>query len=255
MDFETIIQMLSKGSAQAVTTMSDASEEAKELKAFLYVKTNIERDLRAKLADSIDEKKIIFLCGSSGDGKSEIFRRTIDDYNDEFEFHLDATHSFHPDKTAIETLDDRFRRFEKGSKSLVVGINIGMLGNYAAEGCDDHEEIRDTINTYLEDAKHDENLCAFVCFEDYPKFELDDTRVSAPFIGRLDDQVLAEPKQIPASEDACYMIRAVQERGGTAAHIVLGCPVRGGHHNSLFDIDEDVMGWGVDLMDAIVLRN
>ena len=68
----------------------------------------------------------------------------------------------------------------------------------------------------------------------------------------LDEQVLSKPKQIPASEDAGYLIQAVQQRGGQAAHIILGCPVRGGHHNSLFDIDEDVMGWGVDLMAAVI---
>jgi len=93
--------MLSKGSAEAVTTLEHATEEAKELKSFLYVSTLLESDLREVLDRSKGEKVIIFVCGSSGDGKSEVFRRTIADYQPAFSFHLDATHSFRPEKNAI----------------------------------------------------------------------------------------------------------------------------------------------------------
>jgi len=34
-----------------------------------------------------------------------------------------------PQKDAIQTLDEQFADFKKGKQSLVVGINIGMLGS------------------------------------------------------------------------------------------------------------------------------
>lgn len=40
------------------------------------------------------------------------------------------------------------------------------------------------------------------------------------------------------SDDACWMMKRVQERGGKATYIGLGATTRAGHHNSCFDFDE-----------------
>ena len=40
--------------------------------------------------------------------------------------------------------------------------------------------------------------------------------------------------------------------GGEATFIGLGCDTRGGHHNPTFDIDEDLLQWGVDILYGIV---
>lgn len=50
--------------------------------------------------------------------------------------------------------------------------------------------------------------------------------------------------QVPASEDATFMTRAVNEGGGQACHLLFGCPVVGGHHNSRFDIPDPLLAWG-----------
>ena len=42
------------------------------------------------------------------------------------------------------------------------------------------------------------------------------------------------------------------ERGGEATYIGLGCNTRGGHHSPTFDIDEDLLMWGVDILYGIV---
>jgi len=81
-----------------------------------------------------------------------------------------------------------------------------------------------------------------------------DLRAAAMRLG-VPETALREAYQVPASEDASFMIRAVNENGGKAAHVVLGCPVRGGHHNGGFDIDEDVLGWGVDVFREVVLKD
>ncbi|WP_369434476.1 DNA phosphorothioation-dependent restriction protein DptF [Psychromonas sp. MME1] len=87
-------------------------------------------------------------------------------------FHLDATHSFHPKDSAIETLNKLFTDFENTNKPLVIGINTGMLGNYAEEGA--ISEITESIKAFLANDKDDipENHC-YLDFENYPKFTLE----------------------------------------------------------------------------------
>ena len=116
--------------------------------SWLFVQQDIETDLR-KLLASLQGQKIIFLCGSSGDGKSEILTRCITEYQDKFDFHLDATHSFAPHQSAIQALDEKFDEHKRGFKPLVLGINIGMLANYSNEGDTRHQEIKESIDRFL----------------------------------------------------------------------------------------------------------
>ena len=77
-----------------------------------------------------EKKCLIFLCGSSGDGKSAIINKHLKKFDTYFDFHVDATHSFSPNQTAIQALSDSFQNYENGTKSLVVGINIGIMLNF-----------------------------------------------------------------------------------------------------------------------------
>ena len=127
MDFEELIEALSKGSATAVTTLESNVADLNALKEYLYVQTPVEAALRAEIDNNLKKPRVIFVCGSSGDGKTELFRRIYSSYGTKVRFHLDATHSFDPQKDAIAALDDQFSEFKAGNESLVVGINIGML--------------------------------------------------------------------------------------------------------------------------------
>ena len=141
--------VLAKSSPFSVSTVtSRKKDELDELKAWLFVQQDIETDLR-KLLASLQGQKIIFLCGSSGDGKSEILTRCISEYQDKFDFHLDATHSFAPHQSAIQALDEKFDEHKRGLKPLVLGINIGMLANYSNEGNTRHQEIKESIDRFL----------------------------------------------------------------------------------------------------------
>lgn len=54
------------------------------------------------------------------------------------------------------------------------------------------------------------------------------------------------------SEDASYLIRRVQESGGTATYLGIGASNPSGHHTAYFDIDETAIDIGVDvIVDAI----
>jgi DNA phosphorothioation-dependent restriction protein DptF len=194
--FRDTIDLLSKSSPEAVSTLDPKPSPARQLKEYLYVQTQIERDLGTLLDDSADPKRIIFLCGSSGDGKSEILCRLFPQYHDMFDFHIDATHSFDPNKDAIATLDEQFSHHKQNQRPLVVGINIGMLGNYAARGSMEHADITGSIAAFL---RHDTpaQQHIFLNFEDYPKFQLDGDQVCSPFISQLLDRITNATEENP----------------------------------------------------------
>ncbi len=225
MTLKKTIEMLSKGSAQAVATLNSSSVSADEIKNYLYVKTPVEKALLVELQKSA-LKRIIFLCGSSGDGKSEIFRRVHKKFSPDFDFHLDATHSFDPGKDAIQTLNEKFLEYKASKRPLVVGINIGMLGNFAVDGGQTHSDIRDSIKDFLAGTAISNAEHVFINFERYPKFELKGSVIESPFIDKIiericddndDNPIYKQWKQAPNSTDihrnyAILCVPEVQKR-------------------------------------------
>ncbi|SFK54128.1 DNA phosphorothioation-dependent restriction protein DptF [Methylophaga sulfidovorans] len=179
---ENALRVLSKSSAEAVAVEKGNSSQS-QYKSYLYIQTKVELDFEQKLRE-LGPGKILFLCGSSGDGKSEIMTRFSN--KDEFQhidFHLDATHSFKPNQTAIQALDQLFKATINSKRPLVVGINIGMLGNYAKSGDDELSYLKDAIIHFIEG---DRSLIAkefqFIDFEDYPKFMFMEDGFSSSFV-------------------------------------------------------------------------
>lgn len=180
-----IIDKLSKSSPNAVFTPKKLSDgPSDDIYDYIYIETQIVKDYKELLSKHRNSKSIIFLCGSSGDGKSAIIGQNQMYFDKYFDWHIDATHSFRPDQTAIEALNDVFKTFKKGSKSLVVGINMGMLLNFAREGDSLHDDIKDGIKAYDVNKIHSEKI-HFINFEDYPKFQMLDDSISSTFISDL----------------------------------------------------------------------
>lgn len=196
MRFLDVLSVLSKSSPYAVSTerQDSISAELDEVKKYLYIETDIQKDFESHLTSlSPGSKKIIFLCGSSGDGKSEILTQYASKFSHKAEFHLDATHSFEPDESAISTLDRVFSGFESSRQSLVVGINIGMMGNYVEEGS--NESVRNAIANYL-DSKVSSSECVFLNFEDYPKFDLTSAGHSSKFVKAILNRITKQDDNI-----------------------------------------------------------
>jgi aminobenzoyl-glutamate utilization protein A len=59
---------------------------------------------------------------------------------------------------------------------------------------------------------------------------------------------------IGGGDDATFMMRRVQERGGKAAYFILGSDLAAVHHATDFDIDEAALETGVALFHRIALR-
>jgi|GEM_PF-2160772 len=65
MNFEELIETLSKGSATAVTTLESNTAELEGLKAYLYVQTPVEQALRAEIDRNLKKPRVIFVGGSA----------------------------------------------------------------------------------------------------------------------------------------------------------------------------------------------
>ena len=188
--------VLAKSSSFSVTTVTHRQkDEFDQLKEQLFVKQEIETELQRYL-DVAKPGEIIFLCGSSGDGKSEILTRCKSNprYQQRFSFHLDATHSFTPRQSAIDALNDLFSNHHQHSYPLLIGINTGMLANFAREGAECHLAIRTAIDSFLsadqeESRPYRSGNCSFFDFEHYPKFQFNEKKQYSSFIKALLDNL------------------------------------------------------------------
>lgn len=189
---ELLIEKMSKSSPEAVNTFSSSFDNIVE---YLHIETDIEKKYIEILEKNTDKKCLIFLCGSSGDGKSAIINKHLKKFDTYFDFHVDATHSFNPNQTAIEALSDSFDKYEKGTKSLVVGINIGIMLNFINNSIS-FESISLAINKFLNEKK-DSDRIYFINFEDYPKFKFEDNQIKSPFIQNLLEKITIESDNNP----------------------------------------------------------
>jgi len=170
MTLKDALSVLAKSSPFSVKTITHRKKDSFDfLKEQLFVRQEIEQEF-TKLLSSLQGNEVVFLCGSSGDGKSEILTRHYGEFSDRFNFHLDATHSFAPHQSAIEALDELFDKRLLEQRPLILGINIGMLANYAKEGAERHAGIREVIENFLALGISSEANINFLDFEKYPKF-------------------------------------------------------------------------------------
>jgi aminobenzoyl-glutamate utilization protein A len=81
----------------------------------------------------------------------------------------------------------------------------------------------------------------------------------ADVVGAVASTVDGVDSVVPAaalggSEDATFLMRHVQERGGKAAYVVVGTDHPTGHHTPRFDVDEDSIGIGVETLAGAIER-
>ena len=175
MDLRQALSVLDKSSSYAVSTERSerAESELDKVKEYLYIQTQIESDFASALNLMDGSKRtLLFLCGSSGDGKSEIMTRCSQkERYQHIDFHLDATHSYKPDLDAVETLDYIFTNFKNITKPLVIGINLGMMANYIKEGAKEHHDIRHAMQQHV-NGEGDCSIANFISFQSskYSKF-------------------------------------------------------------------------------------
>ncbi len=67
-----------------------------------------------------------------------------------------------------------------------------------------------------------------------------------------DIEQIMDFKHLGGSEDATFMMKAVQDQGGLATYVFFGANTAAGHHNEGFDFDEEVLLKGIRLYHRII---
>ncbi|MGN1185791.1 MAG: DNA phosphorothioation-dependent restriction protein DptF, partial [Methanobrevibacter wolinii] len=181
-----------------LSKLKDSSKEAVEsndnfddFKEYMHVNRSIQNDFIKELERVQDEDSnhLIILCGSVGDGKSHLLAylktKKPDLYN-KFTIHNDATESFDPNKSAIDTLAQVLKpfndeNFNVKNDKVILAINLGVLSKFLeSKYCaNEFTKLRDIINesnilekTISKNISQDK--VSFITFSDYNLFELND---------------------------------------------------------------------------------
>jgi len=67
------------------------------------------------------------------------------------------------------------------------------------------------------------------------------------------DEIVETSEDAAGSEDFVYMMNRVQENGGQGVYFIVGTGGKTGHHNSLFDVEEDDLMKAVNVFILLVL--
>lgn len=219
MEFEKL-----KGSflLKELSKLKDSSHEAvegyeslSEFKHYLHVKREIQDELFNKLNEVKDKStsQLVMLCGSVGDGKSHLLAYLNSEHPElmsNFKIHNDATESFDPDKTAIDTLANVLRAFDNdhinnSNEKFILAINLGVLNNfmesdYAKEQYSKLNGLLKETNIFDSEAtsqNYDKDPIHIISFSDYNLFELYENYVDSKYLKELFKKVTDKNNKNP----------------------------------------------------------
>ena len=210
---ENILNMLSGQSSTAIVD----DKHLNRVQEYLHVdRGNLEQDFHDVLMQFNNQRgKLAFLVGNVGDGKSHLIGYMKSQYPDVFSLnkiniHYDATESFDPQKTAMDTLMELLQPFsdnyvENNRENWVVAINMGILVNlinrmkasgqftkllsFLAETgiTEQSSSLHITKNDFFE----------LLSFRSYPVFQIDETGVNSAFYDELFSKVTVQSESNP----------------------------------------------------------
>lgn len=196
----------------------EAIENSNQFSAFKdYL--HVERSIQGELKDSLDcmsnteNAQLLFLCGSVGDGKSHLLAYMNKKYPEilyQFDIHNDATESFDPHKSSLDTLAEVLSPFKDdeistSSKKLILAINLGVLHNFIeSEYAKEHFKklsqfifdagVFDTTKVTTNQNSPHFNL---ISFSEYKPFELKDSGVSSSYYSSLLEKIVQPNPENP----------------------------------------------------------
>lgn len=209
--FVTKLSILRKSSSESV----DNALVENKFKEHMHVTRSVEDELRDVLRkiNSNQNKCLLLLCGSAGDGKSHMlsYLKYSDSEKllDDFELYNDATESSAPNMTAIDTLASALHDFNdenfdnSNDKKMVVAINIGTLVNFIES---EQGKAFKKLKEYVVEAgiASGENLkqgytagsvFQHVSFSDYQVFTLTEKGVKTEYLEKLFSKVFESSKE------------------------------------------------------------
>ena len=205
-----------------LSKLKDSSHESVEgyeslskFKHYLHVKREIQEELVNKLKEVKDKStsQLVMLCGSVGDGKSHLLAYLNSCHPEiigNFKIHNDATESFDPDKTAIDTLANVLKEFDNNhinnsDEKLILAINLGVLNNfmesdYAKEQYSKLNDLLNETNIFDSEAtsqNYDKDPIHIISFSDYNLFELYEDHADSEYLKKLFKKVTDKTYENP----------------------------------------------------------
>ncbi|MFK0522844.1 DNA phosphorothioation-dependent restriction protein DptF [Paenibacillus illinoisensis] len=197
--FIDVLKRCKQSSKEAVENLEGFSE----FKKYMHVQRPVEKELEHHINDAnqSNQAQLILVCGGVGDGKSHILSFLKDKYafltdSDRFYLHNDATESFSPRKTSIETLAEVLKPFsdeeigKEQKMNIVLAINLGALNNFidADEGkkftrLKDYVHAKKIMDSVvIEEESVDDHIFKYVNFSDYHMYELTENGPQSSYI-------------------------------------------------------------------------
>lgn len=143
-----------------------------------------------------------------------------------------------------------------GTASNIVAEDAHIHGEVRGETTELMEYTRERATRVIESAAemHDCEV-RLESGSEAPSAESDETVVDAVYDAaesHADVDSLLRRDDLGGSEDATYLMRRVQEGGGVAGYVGIGTDHPGGHHTATFDVDEDSLAIGIDVLTAAI---
>lgn len=204
------LQKLKESSKEAIADSQKSIDD--ELKQYLHIERPVDTALKGIITQAQKQAGavLILVCGNVGDGKSHTLSNLRKDPNispllKDFQVHNDATESFSPDESCIDTLNhilDPFadHNLETASAKWILAINLGTLSNFLEIHGEKYSRLLTYIqsNSILEEGKahpheyHPNSPFQFVNFTDYHLYSLTRNGVQSKIIEGLLDRITAK---------------------------------------------------------------
>lgn len=225
---EREIARLRISSAEAVENAQSFSD----FKNYLHVTRPIQSTIESILQQRKEEtsSNLILLCGSVGDGKSHLLaylNRERKDLIESYTIYNDATESFSPNKTALETLEEILKNFsdqhfDETTEKVIIAINLGVLHNFI-----NHDHSTYTYNKLRKFVEESglftpkilthaaDNTFDIVSFADYQIYELTASGAESNYLSSILKKICDESDNNPFY--AAYL-RDLEENRQTIIH-------------------------------------
>lgn len=202
------LKRLKESSKEAVENLSSFSD----FKSYMHVKRDVEGELYSIIEKSSQSNKgeLILVCGGVGDGKSHLisyFRNKYPEMMDKFNLHNDATESFEPGKTSIDTLNDVLESFsdeniDTTSEKFILAINLGALSNFIDSKYGDrfiklkeYVDEKGILDISISDSSYNEQSSfQFINFSDYHIYSLIDEKPKSKYLEDIIKNITQEHK-------------------------------------------------------------
>jgi DNA phosphorothioation-dependent restriction protein DptF len=217
--YHPLIYQLSKLKESSKEAIADAQLKTEdELKKYLHVERSVETDLRniISAAASKPGSSLIMVCGNVGDGKSHLLSKLNQDnefskYMSVFNVHNDATESFSPDQTCIQTLRDILQPFSNenistSSEKWILAINLGTLSNFLEEHAASFSAMRQFVtehgivnadNFEVSNQFIEESNFQYINFTNHHFYDLTINGVTATLFEKLFEKIVSDAPENP----------------------------------------------------------